>query len=878
MSVLSWGTGKVGELGAGRDNKEALEPILLERFRGKRIRSVACGEQHSMAVGETGDVYVWGRAKEGQLGNGERKAANALKPVRVEGLRHERVVAGVCGYNHCLAVTVGGKLYQWGMLHKHVEGSANKEYFGMAIGLSGLNSDRMKRMVGRSHSTYYAAGATGEELEELSRVQNFGSFTPYTQPSPEVVTGLQHVKVVEVAAGYSFSLAVTSQGEVYSWGFNEKCQLGLGHRYNQSVPQLVPHLQGVHIVSATCGQQHSVLLSAAGHVYTFGLGVFGQLGHGVSSDERFPRRVEALVPAEEGVESAGERIVQIACGSHHTLALGVSGTVWTWGSAEYGQQGGTNAYEDWATGQRAEKSAAMICATPRSLSGCFDGKHIAHVSCGHLHNLATARDGSVYSWGWGSYGVLGHGNHRFQLVPKLIRRIGGERIVQTAAGAKHSLAVNAGSSTLFAFDFKVALNNPRYSDVSFRVDGKTFAAHRAIVFARCPYLGAYTLLAHRFRPTDADSSPDPNPVVQLPQMRQQVFTAVLHYLYTDHLKAASHWLGEIKRVAAKFRLPRLEALCTAQLHSQSHSRQYKPPKSTFAAELAQVVDGPEWSDVVFAVADEEEGEAEGQVRHVHAHKVLLTSRSDYFKRIFGSSFAEGEQPKSKPVAIQGTQPRVFMAMLEYIYTGRLPAEETVSSNGTSASGSIEEAAADDPSLPNINPDTVVELLLAADRFLLDDLKQLCEAALEQSLESSNATWMLELSDRASAPRLKKATLEFLAALLYRAQRPRAGTPVEDDEEEESESKEEAIDADAKAAEEEGHDDVPAGPTSVEELGGQLSPHLLEELRAFLAAYAPATVPPPTKDTPSSSSSSSTATLPATTNQVSAIDSLPPLVD
>jgi hypothetical protein len=86
----------------------------------------------------------------------------------------------------------------------------------------------------------------------------------------------------------------------------------------------------------------------------------------------------------------------------------------------------------------------------------------------------------------------------------------------------------------------------------------------------------------------------------------------------------------------------------AQLHSQSHSRQYKPPKSTFAAELAQVVDGPEWSDVVFAVADEEEGEAEGQVRHVHAHKVLLTSRSDYFKRIFGSSFAEGEQRTLRP--------------------------------------------------------------------------------------------------------------------------------------------------------------------------------------------------------------------------------------
>lgn len=122
--------------------------------RGKRIRSVACGEHHSMAVGETGDVYVWGRAKEGQLGNGEVKP-NALKPVRVEELRHERVIGGACGYYHCLAVTASGQLYQWGKLHKHVHG-ADKEYFGMAIGLSGLQSERMKRMVDRSHNAYYA--------------------------------------------------------------------------------------------------------------------------------------------------------------------------------------------------------------------------------------------------------------------------------------------------------------------------------------------------------------------------------------------------------------------------------------------------------------------------------------------------------------------------------------------------------------------------------------------------------------------------------------------------------------------------------------------------------------------------------------------------
>jgi hypothetical protein len=113
--------------------------------------------------------------------------------------------------------------------------------------------------------------------------------------------------------------------------------------------------------------------------------------------------------------------------------------------------------------------------------------------------------------------------------------------------------------------------------------------------------------------------------------------------------------------------------------------------------------------------------------------------------------------------------------------------------------------------------------------------------------------------------LKKATLEFLAALLYRAQRPRT-TPTPaldgDDEGETTEG------ADADPAEE-----TPAGPTSVEELGENLSPHLVEELRAFLAAYAPATLPPAKEATVDATT---TATVPTASSDNLA--SLPPLVD
>lgn len=85
----------------------------------------------------------------------------------------------------------------------------------------------------------------------------------------------------------------------------------------------------------------------------------------------------------------------------------------------------------------------------------------------------------------------------------------------------------------------MALNAPRYADIWFEVDGKVFSSHRAIVFARCPYLRTYALLTDRFRPADASREPNslyPSRPIPLPLMRHQVFTAVLHYLYTDHLK------------------------------------------------------------------------------------------------------------------------------------------------------------------------------------------------------------------------------------------------------------------------------------------------------------------------------------------------------
>jgi len=96
------------------------------------------------------------------------------------------------------------------------------------------------------------------------------------------------------------------------------------------------------------------------------------------------------------------------------------------------------------------------------------------------------------------------------------------------------------------------------------------------------------------------------------------------------------------------------------------------------------------------------------------------------------------------------RPDIFLAMLEFIYTGKMCSKESTLSFD------------DDTGLKDIiRPDLVVDLLMASDRFLLDDLKQVCEAEIENSLELENVAAVLELSDSANAPRLKRACTEFI---------------------------------------------------------------------------------------------------------------------
>ena len=128
-----------------------------------------------------------------------------------------------------------------------------------------------------------------------------------------------------MSLGYYHSAAVSNQGIVFTWGRGISGQLGRGSIINEDQIRQVSALQNTFITDVACGESHTVALSNEGEVFTWGGGQLGQLGHGDFLRQSLPIKV-----------NIEEKTALISSGKRHTAAVTNSGTLYTWGSNEYG--------------------------------------------------------------------------------------------------------------------------------------------------------------------------------------------------------------------------------------------------------------------------------------------------------------------------------------------------------------------------------------------------------------------------------------------------------------------------------------------------------------------------------------------------------------
>ena len=168
----------------------------------------------------------------------------------------------------------------------------------------------------------------------------------------------------------------------------------------------------MNIKSILIGLRHSAALSEDGKLYLFGSGNWGVLGQGTETDARYdnPQLVDYFVKRDK-------KVVDVALGEYHSVALTDDGSVYTWGYA--GKTGMFNwmyTQECGALGHGDKKHHF----TPKKVE--YFEKHgikIKKITAGMYHTVALATTGELYTWGRGLYGVLGNGSNQYALEPEL---------------------------------------------------------------------------------------------------------------------------------------------------------------------------------------------------------------------------------------------------------------------------------------------------------------------------------------------------------------------------------------------------------------------------------------------------------------------------
>ncbi|MBF0523214.1 MAG: filamentous hemagglutinin N-terminal domain-containing protein, partial [Candidatus Omnitrophica bacterium] len=434
-TVYSWGRNGYGELGVGTtDNSAHSTPVqTLGGATGTTylsgVTAVYAGSYNVLAIKSDGTVWSWGYNNVGQLGNGNK--ADNYTPVQVQGPNGVGYLTGVTQLassdfytnTHSMALKSDGTVYAWGDNSKGQLGTGNTLNSAVpveVVGAGGNNnvqylSNIIAIAAGYSHTLALKSDGTLYTWGDNSKGE-IGDNTTTQRNIPVQVLGVGGIGyltgITAIAAGNYFSLAVGSSGTVYAWGSNSNGQLGDNSITQRNTPVQVldvggsGYLSGVTAVSA--GGYFSLALKNDGTVYTWGGNDRGQLGNNTTTEYHYPLQV--LGVAGTGYLSG---ITAIDAGYYNSLALKNDGTVYAWGYNSYGQLG------DNTTTQRNTPVQVL------GVGGIGYLTNITAVSQGMYHSLALKSDGTVYAWGDGASGKLGVGTTAQSNVPVQVLGVGG---------------------------------------------------------------------------------------------------------------------------------------------------------------------------------------------------------------------------------------------------------------------------------------------------------------------------------------------------------------------------------------------------------------------------------------------------------------------
>ncbi|MDY6821828.1 MAG: hypothetical protein SVN78_09440 [Deferribacterota bacterium] len=393
--------------------------------------TISAGKDYSLYVNENGEVFAWGNNYSGKLGDGT--TTDRIYPVKLDSLSDKNIEKVLASCNNSFAIDKDNNLWAWGenLLNYLMVGVGDSEIDDCCQEYSGPSYynesytptivEEVKNIYDITSSCYHTLIITNnDELALYAWGEGFAGqlgindrnmsylYKPYKVYNPQ---SRNDFTIIDVSAGNSFSIALRSDGDAFTWGDNKYGQLGVDLVPIQMPPNelflmplrtlinnminytseysIIPletdkaeEVEELQIVDISAGGDHALTLMEDGSLWAWGRNDKGQLGRGnVSKYSNIPMRVEF---------PDNTTIVQISAGQDHSLALDSDGSLWAWGDNSYGQIGIPNLDREY-------------CTLPVKVK---DLPKVKEISAGFFHNLVITEDNRIYGWGSNYYGQL----------------------------------------------------------------------------------------------------------------------------------------------------------------------------------------------------------------------------------------------------------------------------------------------------------------------------------------------------------------------------------------------------------------------------------------------------------------------------------------
>jgi alpha-tubulin suppressor-like RCC1 family protein len=423
-NVWSWGYNGYGAVGNGdTTGSDVSVPTMVTS--GHVFTDVSAAGDFSTALDAKGQLYAWGNAVQGQLGNGDTSAATVFSPaVSSTAVRLSSISAG---YSYAVGLDANGHIFTWG----------DESYGRLGNGSTSGVVDIPTR-IATSNTLVFSAISGGQAtvaaIDDEGNLWGWGSnlngeagigSTGSDVTAPTRLTS--DTVFVAVAAGISFEVALDSDGHLWTWGSAANYQLGNGLLGDVVVPTILD-TGSARFSAIAAGTGSAMALDVHGVIWTWGDDVSGQGGNGAAT---------AAIPVPTQVDTGATTFDQIAAGGQFDLALDSDGNVWAWGNNYNGQVG------------NGDTSGAVV-DTPVQVTS---GETFSAIAGGGQHSLAIDSAGNIWGWGYNDYGALGNGDTTGARLWAPAQSTTGTVYTMVEGGNDHSLAIDAdGNVWGFGYD------------------------------------------------------------------------------------------------------------------------------------------------------------------------------------------------------------------------------------------------------------------------------------------------------------------------------------------------------------------------------------------------------------------------------------------